>query len=158
LLVRSYVKTYGIPACITRCSNNYGSYQHKEKLIPLLISRAIKNETLPIYGDGLQIRDWLHVNDHCHAIAIVLEKGIPGEIYNIGGNNEWTNIAVTKKILKLVKKPESLITFVKDRPGHDRRYAIDASKINCELGWNPRYSFDEGLKETVEWYMENEKK
>ena len=156
LLVQAYHHTYGLPAMITRCSNNYGPYQFPEKLIPLMISNAIAGKSLPVYGDGLNVRDWLHVRDHCIAVDLVLQKGRPGEAYNIGGRNEWRNIDIVKLLLRTLGKPESLITFVKDRPGHDRRYAIDASKIGRELGWKPSIAFEDGLGETVQWYLGNE--
>jgi dTDP-glucose 4,6-dehydratase len=155
LLVRAYHETYQLPVNITRCSNNYGPYQFPEKLIPLMIINALKDEQLPIYGDGLNIRDWLHVDDHCQAIDLVLHKGIPGEVYNIGGNNERTNIDIVKKILTELGKSESLITLVNDRPGHDRRYAIDATKIKRELGWKPQFDFETGVRNTIHWYVEN---
>lgn len=154
-LVRSYFKTYGFPAIITRCSNNYGPYQFPEKLIPLFITNALEDKPLPVYGDGLNIRDWIHVEDHCRAILTVLEKGSPGEIYNIGGQGEKTNLEITEMILYLLQKPRSLIRFVTDRPGHDRRYAIDFSKIKKELGWSPNYQLCEGLQQTVQWYLNN---
>ena len=153
LLVRAAFHTHGFPACITRCSNNYGPYQFPEKLIPLVIANAEEGKELPIYGDGMYVRDWLFVRDHCEAILAVLEKGIPGEAYNIGGNNEVPNLDLVKQILSILDKPESLITFVADRPGHDRRYAIDASKMKTELGWEPRYEFSKALPLTVEWYQ-----
>lgn len=155
LLVRAYHETYGLPVNITRCSNNYGPYQFPEKLIPLMIINALADKPLPIYGDGLNVRDWLHVEDHCQAIDLVLHKGIDGEVYNVGGNNERTNIEIVKTILSHLNKPESLITFVEDRLGHDRRYAIDATKIREVLGWEPKYTFDTGIKETIDWYLEN---
>jgi len=155
LLVRAYYETYGLPVNITRCSNNYGPYHFPEKLIPLMIINALNDRPLPVYGDGLNIRDWLHVEDHCVAIDLVLHHGKNGEVYNIGGNNERTNIEVVKAILRYLNKPESLITFVEDRLGHDRRYAIDATKIREELGWRPKYTFEEGLKKTIDWYLEN---
>ncbi|GAX91990.1 dTDP-glucose 4,6-dehydratase [Effusibacillus lacus] len=155
LLVRAYRETYGLPVNITRCSNNYGAYQFPEKLIPLTITNALMDEELPVYGDGGNVRDWLHVEDHCAAIDAVIHQGKPGEIYNIGANNEWSNLNIVKKILSLVNKPESLIRFVEDRPGHDRRYAIDASKLRTQLGWEPKYTFETGIKETVEWYINN---
>lgn len=155
LMVRAYHETYGLPMNITRCSNNYGPYQFPEKLIPLMINNCLKNKDLPVYGDGMQVRDWLHVTDHCAAIDVILHKGRDGEIYNIGGNNEKTNIEIVRLILKTLGKPESLIKFVKDRPGHDRRYAIDNTKITSELGWTPIYTFEEGIKETIEWYLDN---
>ena len=152
LIVRSYFSTYGYPALISRCSNNYGPFQFPEKFIPLMIVRALNNEPLPVYGDGKNIRDWLHVMDHCKAILAILEKGRLGEVYNIGGVNEWRNIDIAKLILKKLGEPGSLIKFVKDRPGHDRRYAMDASKIIRELGWKPGHDFESGLDETLEWY------
>jgi len=152
MLVKAYHHTFGLPINITRCSNNYGSYQFPEKLIPLMITNALKDMSLPVYGDGLQVRDWLHVSDHCKAILTVLEKGILGEVYNIGGNNEWANINIVKLILKVLGKSEDLINYVKDRPGHDRRYAIDNSKITTELGWCPKYTFEEGIIETIDFY------
>ncbi|QAV25731.1 dTDP-glucose 4,6-dehydratase [Neobacillus thermocopriae] len=155
LLVRAYYETYGLPVNITRCSNNYGPYHFPEKLIPLMIINALNDRPLPVYGDGLNVRDWLHVEDHCSAIDLVLHKGRNGEVYNIGGNNERKNIEVVKAILQYLNKPESLIAFVEDRLGHDRRYAIDATKIREELGWQPRYTFEEGLKKTIDWYLEN---
>lgn len=153
LLVRAYNETFNLPINITRCSNNYGPYQFPEKLIPLMILNALKDKPLPIYGDGKNIRDWLYVYDHCTAIDLVLHKGKIGEIYNIGGNNEKQNIEIVKIILKELDKPESLINFVDDRLGHDRRYAIDSSKIQKELGWKPKYSFETGIKETINWYL-----
>ena len=153
LLVRAAVHTHGFPGIITRCSNNYGPFQFPEKLIPLMIANASEDKELPVYGDGLNVRDWLYVRDHCEAILTVLEKGSPGEVYNIGGNNEYPNLEIVKLILKHLGKPESLIRFVKDRPGHDRRYAIDASKIERELGWKPRFTFEEALPETISWYL-----
>ncbi len=156
LLVRAYVHTYGLNAVITRCSNNYGPYQFPEKLIPLMITNALEDKPLPVYGDGMNVRDWLHVEDHCRAIWLALEKGKAGEIYNIGGANEWHNLALVKELLRQLGKPESLITFVKDRPGHDRRYAIDASKIRHDLGWQPAYNFPSGLRQTVSWYLDNQ--
>ncbi len=155
MLVRSYYKTFNLPAIITRSSNNYGPYQNFEKLIPLLIRRALKNRELPIYGDGQQVRDWLYVEDHCKAIDKVLHAGQIGEIYNIGANNEKTNIYIAKKILDYLDKPSSLIKYVKDRPGHDKRYALNASKIKQELGWTASYSFEAGLKRTITWYLNN---
>lgn len=156
MVARAYHETYGLPVNITRCSNNYGPYQFPEKLIPLMIHNALENRPLPVYGDGLQIRDWLHVMDHCAAIATVLEKGEVGQIYNIGGNNEKANIEIVRLILRELNKPESLITHVKDRPGHDRRYAIDNTKITTELGWKPAYTFEEGIRETIRWYLEHQ--
>lgn len=155
LIVRSYNETFGLPVNITRCSNNYGPYQFPEKLIPLMINNALNNNDLPIYGDGLQVRDWLHVHDHSAALDVVLHKGEDGEIYNIGGNNEKTNLEIVQIILSHLNKPDSLIKFVKDRPGHDRRYAIDNTKITNELGWSPAYTFEEGIAETIDWYLNN---
>ncbi len=155
LLALAYQHTFGIPVLITRCSNNYGPYQFPEKLIPLMIANALNDKPLPVYGNGTNVRDWLHVLDHCEAIDVVLHKGKIGEVYNIGGNNEWKNIDIVKLLLAKLNKPESLITFVKDRPGHDLRYAIDASKIKNELNWQPRYTFEEGITETIEWYLNN---
>jgi dTDP-glucose 4,6-dehydratase len=155
LVARAYFETFGFPVIITRCSNNYGPLQFPEKLIPLMITNALRGIPLPVYGDGLNIRDWLHVTDHCSAIAMALAKGKPGQVYNIGGSNEWHNIDIVKLILKELGKPESLITFVQDRLGHDRRYAIDAGKIKRELGWKPAVKFDDGIRMTVKWYLEN---
>lgn len=155
LLVRAYCETFGFPGIITRCSNNYGPNQFPEKLIPLILSNALEDKDLPVYGDGKNIRDWLYVEDHCSAIATVMEKGKFGEVYNIGGNNEWQNIDIVKLILKELGKPESLIKFVTDRLGHDRRYAIDAAKIKNELGWEPSVQFPEGIKKTIKWYLDN---
>jgi len=156
LMVRAYVKTYGIDAIITRCSNNFGPYQFPEKLIPLMISNAMEDKELPVYGDGLNVRDWIYVEDHCRALDVILHRGTSGEIYNIGGASERTNIEVVRTILESVGKPESLIRFVKDRPGHDRRYAMDFSKLKKELGWEPTVSFEEGIKKTVTWYVEHQ--
>ncbi|WHY76917.1 dTDP-glucose 4,6-dehydratase [Neobacillus sp. WH10] len=156
LLVRAYHETFGLPVNITRCSNNYGPFHFPEKLIPLMIINALHDKELPIYGDGLNIRDWLHVEDHCQAIDLVLHNGRDGEVYNVGGNNERTNIDIVKTILKQLGKPESLMKFVKDRPGHDRRYAIDATKLRTELGWSPKYNFDTGIEQTINWYLNNE--
>ncbi|UNK18014.1 dTDP-glucose 4,6-dehydratase [Paenibacillus sp. N3/727] len=155
LLVRAYHETFGLPVNITRCSNNYGPYQFPEKLIPLMISRALNDDALPIYGDGLNIRDWLYVEDHCSAIDLVIHQGRNGEVYNIGGNNERTNIHIVKTILEQLGKPESHISFVEDRLGHDRRYAIDPTKIMKELGWEPKYNFETGIQETIQWYLDN---
>ncbi|KRE75419.1 dTDP-glucose 4,6-dehydratase [Paenibacillus sp. Soil750] len=156
LLARAYHETFGLNVNITRCSNNYGPYQFPEKLIPLMIANALGDKDLPVYGDGLNIRDWLYVEDHCSAIDLVLHSGISGEVYNIGGNNEKTNIQIIQTILGALGKPESLIKFVKDRPGHDRRYAIDATKITNELGWKPKHNFETGIHETVRWYLDNQ--
>ena len=144
-----------MPVNITRCSNNYGPYQFPEKLIPLMLNNAQSDKALPVYGDGMQIRDWLHVHDHCAAIYTVLKKGVRGEVYNIGGNNERANIEIVKLILSKLNKPESLIHHVQDRPGHDRRYAIDNTKITTQLGWAPEYSFENGMEQTIEWYLNN---
>lgn len=156
LMVRAYHETFALPMNITRCSNNYGPYQFPEKLIPLMIHNCKKDKKLPVYGDGMQIRDWLHVKDHCEAIDIVLHKGRNGEVYNIGGNNEKANIEIVKLIVRTLDKQEDLIEYVKDRPGHDRRYAIDNTKITTELGWAPSYTFEEGIAETIRWYLNNE--
>ena len=153
LMVRAYHHTYGLPTLITRCSNNYGPYQFPEKLIPLLISNAIEGKTLPIYGDGLNVRDWIHVEDHCRGLDLVLHQGKEGEVYNIGGQSEKTNLSVAKTILDHLGKPHSLLRFVTDRPGHDRRYAIDFSKIQRTLGWAPSISFEEGIRQTIDWYQ-----
>jgi dTDP-glucose 4,6-dehydratase len=155
LVARAYFETFGFPVVITRCSNNYGPFQFPEKLIPLMITNALRGIPLPVYGDGLNIRDWLHVSDHCRAVALALAKGKAGQVYNIGGSNEWHNIDIVKLILKELGKPESLITFVQDRLGHDRRYAIDAGKITRELGWKPQVKFDDGIRMTIKWYLEN---
>ncbi|KPJ57914.1 MAG: spore coat protein [Deltaproteobacteria bacterium DG_8] len=154
-LVRAYYETFKLPVIITRSTNNYGLYQFPEKFIPLFITNAIANKPLPLYGDGLNVRDWLLVEDHCSAIDLILHHGKEGEIYNIGANCEKTNLEVSQIILKELKKPESLIKFVRDRPGHDRRYALDADKIKQELGWYPRPSFEEGIRQTIAWYCEN---
>ena len=155
MIVRAYNETFGIPVNITRCSNNYGPYQFPEKLIPLMINNCLNEKELPVYGDGMQVRDWLHVSDHCSAIDTVLHKGKVGEVYNIGGNNEKTNIELVKLIICTLGKTEELIKYVKDRPGHDRRYAIDNTKITTELGWKPAYTFEQGMKETIQWYLDN---
>ncbi len=156
LLVNAYHHTFKMPVLTTRCSNNYGPYQFPEKLIPLMIAKALDGEKLPVYGDGKNVRDWLYVEDHCSAICEVLHRGKTGEVYNIGGNNEWYNIDIVKIILKLLGKSEGQINYVKDRPGHDRRYAIDSSKIMSELGWKPAYQFDGGIEKTIKWYVDNE--
>jgi dTDP-glucose 4,6-dehydratase len=156
LLCRAFHHTYGLPIMITRCSNNYGPYQFPEKLIPLMIAKALDGEKLPVYGDGKNVRDWLYVEDHCSAISAVLHKGKPGEVYNIGGNNEWYNIDIVKLILKMLNKSEVQIQYVKDRPGHDRRYAIDSSKMKRELDWEPANTFEDGIEKTINWYIENE--
>ncbi|AKB18855.1 dTDP-glucose 4,6-dehydratase [Methanosarcina sp. WWM596] len=164
LLARAYYKTYSFPAIVTRCSNNYGPYQFPEKLIPLIISNCLYGKKIPVYGDGLNIRDWLYVGDHCSAIDAVMQKGEIGETYNVGGNNEKTNIEIVKTIISILSEKlpkssisEALISFVEDRKGHDRRYAIDSSKIREELGWKPSMSFEEGIRKTVEWYLNNQK-
>ena len=156
LLVRSYFKTYGYHTLITRCSNNYGPYQFPEKLIPLVISNARNEKNIPVYGDGMQVRDWLYVDDHCEALLTVLENAKAGSVYNIGGNNEIENINIIKHILKNLGKSEDLITFVKDRAGHDRRYAIDATKIKEELGWEPKFKFEDAIIDTINWYLKND--
>jgi dTDP-glucose 4,6-dehydratase len=155
LIARAYFHTYGFPAAITRCSNNYGPFQFPEKLIPLMITNAMRDLPLPVYGDGLYVRDWLYVADHCEAIDVVLHSGKPGEVYNIGGNNEKRNMDIVKLILKEIGKPESLIQHVADRLGHDRRYAIDASKIKRDLGWSPAITFEVGIRKAIAWYVEN---
>lgn len=155
LLVLSYFRTFGLPVTISRCSNNYGAYQFPEKMIPLMFTRAFNDETLPVYGTGENVRDWLHVKDHCAAIDLILRKGREGEVYNIGGHNEKTNLEVIHLILKELNKPESLIRFVEDRKGHDLRYAIDPAKIERELGWKPEYTFETGIRQTIAWYMEH---
>jgi len=156
LLVRAYHETYGFPMNITRCSNNYGPYQFPEKLIPLMINNCQNGKKLPVYGDGLQIRDWLHVEDHCAAIDTVINKGVSGEVYNIGGNNEKANIEIVKLLINALGKDENLIEYVQDRPGHDRRYAIDNTKITTKLGWSPAHTFESGMAETIKWYLENQ--
>ena len=155
MIVRAYHQTYGMPINITRCSNNYGPYQFPEKLIPLMINNCLEGKHLPIYGDGVQVRDWLHVYDHCRAIDMVLHKGIDGNIYNIGGNNEKCNNTIVNLIIHALGKSETIIDHVKDRPCHDRRYAIDSTKIMTQLGWKPVYTFEEGIKETIQWYLDN---
>ena len=155
VLAMSYYKTYNMPVVITRCSNNYGPYQFPEKLIPLIITNAMNDIELPVYGDGLNIRDWIHVKDHCEAIDVVLHNGKEGSVYNVGGENERTNIEIVTLILKALGKPETLIKYVKDRPGHDRRYAIDSTKLKKELGFSPKTDFTYGMEETVKWYSEN---
>lgn len=155
LFVMAYHRTFGIPVSISRCSNNYGPYQFPEKLIPLMISRALADEELPVYGNGANVRDWLHVYDHCQAIDLILKKGRDGCVYNIGGHNERTNLQVVKTVLRVLDKPESLIKYVTDRPGHDMRYAIDPAKLKRELGWEPVYNFDTGIEQTIRWYLDN---
>ena len=156
LLVLAYNRTFKLPVTISRCSNNYGPYQFPEKLIPLMIQKAKNDESLPVYGNGSNVRDWLYVGDHCTAIDLVVRNGRDGEVYNIGGHNERTNLQVVKTILNALGKPESLINYVKDRPGHDLRYAIDPHKIETELGWKPEFNFDTGIKETIKWNLENQ--
>lgn len=156
LLVQAYNRTFGLPITISRCSNNYGPYHFPEKLIPLMIKNALADTPLPVYGKGENIRDWLHVYDHCTAIDLIIHKGKVGEIYNIGGHNERSNIDVVKTILTELKKPLSLIKYVSDRKGHDLRYAIDPTKIESELGWKPKYNFDTGIKQTIQWYLDNQ--
>jgi len=156
MLAFAYKHTFGLPIVVTRCSNNYGPYQFPEKLIPLMIANALNDKPLPVYGDGKNVRDWLHVKDHCSAIDTVLHRGRAGEVYNIGGNNEKPNIEIVKLILQHLGKPESLITYVGDRLGHDRRYAIDSSKIQNEFGWKPAYTFERGIEETIKWYVDNQ--
>ncbi len=155
MLVRSYVHTFHLPALITRCSNNYGPYQFPEKLIPLFISNLLRDEPIPVYGDGLNVRDWIHVRDHCAAIERVWQAGRAGEVYNIGGHCERTNLELTHSLLDVMGKPRTLIRYVKDRPGHDRRYAIDCSKCERELGWKPSIAFEQGLRDTIIWYKKN---
>ena len=157
LLVMAYHRTYGLPVSISRCSNNYGPYQFPEKLIPLMIANALADKPLPVYGEGLNVRDWLYVEDHCKAIDLIIHKGRAGEIYNIGGHNEMRNIDIVKLICKELGKSESLITHVTDRKGHDMRYAIDPTKIHNELGWLPETKFADGIKKTIKWYLENQK-
>ena len=152
LIVKAYYKTFNLPVTISRCSNNYGKFQHEEKLIPLMIKRALNNDKLPVYGNGLNVRDWLHVYDHCSAIDLIIHEGKVGEIYNVGGNNEKSNIEIVKEILATLGKSEELIYYVKDRKGHDLRYAINSLKLQNVLNWKPKYSLDEGLKETINWY------
>jgi len=156
LIALAYQHTFGLPVVVTRCSNNYGPYQFPEKLIPLMIINALCDKPLPVYGDGLNVRDWLHVADHCEAIDAVMMHGTEGEVYNIGGNNEWKNIDIVRLILRELGKPDTLINFVKDRPGHDRRYAMDATRIMNELGWKPLHTFEQGIVETIRWYVEHE--
>jgi len=155
MMVMAFYHTYGLPVVITRCSNNYGPYQFPEKLIPLMTINALNNKKLPVYGDGLNVRDWIYVIDHNKAIELVFEKGKIGEVYNIGASQEMKNIEIVKLILNYLGKDESLIEYVKDRPGHDRRYAIDSTKIQNELGWKPQYKFEDAIKETIQWYIDN---
>lgn len=156
LLVLAYHRTFKLPVTISRCSNNYGPYHFSEKLIPLMIQKALKNEPLPVYGNGANVRDWLYVGDHCNAIDLIVRNGKDGEVYNIGGHNERSNLEVVKTILKTLNKPETLITYVKDRPGHDLRYAMDPTKIETELGWKPEYNFDSGIQETIKWNLNHQ--
>jgi dTDP-glucose 4,6-dehydratase len=156
LLCHAYYRTYGFPVIIGRCCNNYGPYQFPEKLIPLAIANALESKEIPIYGDGLNVRDWIHVEDHCRALGLIIQKGKPGETYNIGANTEKTNLELVYKLLDIIGKPRSLVTFVADRPAHDRRYALDTTKITQELVWKPLYPFDKGLEDTVNWYIEHE--
>ena len=155
LLCRAYHETFGTPVLVTRCSNNYGPYQYPEKLIPSFIRHAMADEPVPLYGDGMNVRDWLHVEDHCRAVALVMDKGEAGDVYNVGGSNEHTNLEITKLILDALGKPETLISYVTDRLGHDRRYAIDSSHIRSSLGWKPEHGFEGGIRRTIEWYIEN---
>ena len=155
LLALAYAHTFGLPALVTRCSNNYGPYQFPEKLIPLMVANALRDEPLPVYGDGMNVRDWIHVEDHCRGLLAALEGGRTGEVYNFGGKSERHNIDIVKEVLSLLGKPPSLIRFVKDRPGHDRRYAIDSAKAEGELGWKPKHRFEEGLAATVAWYRDH---
>ena len=157
LFVRAYYETFGFPAVITRCSNNFGPYQFPEKLIPLIIYNSLQNQKIPVYGDGQQVRNWLYVEDHCSALCSVIQSGTCGEVYNIGGDTEESNLTVIRTILRLLDRPESLIHFVADRPGHDRRYAMDYTKLHAHTGWTPSYSFSAGLERTVQWYLQNEK-
>ncbi|HMD87472.1 MAG TPA: dTDP-glucose 4,6-dehydratase [Terriglobia bacterium] len=155
LLARAHFRTFRFPVIITRCTNNYGPYQYPEKFIPLMLTRAVKGQSIPVYGDGLQVRDWIWVMDHCAGLDAALRKGREGEVYNFGAGNEWPNLEIARRLLRLVGKPESLLTFVQDRPGHDRRYALDCEKANRELGWAPQTTLEEGLKQTVAWYSSN---
>jgi dTDP-glucose 4,6-dehydratase len=156
LLVLASYRTYGQPVVLTRCSNNYGPFQYPEKLLPLVLANALEDQPIPVYGDGKQVRDWIHVEDHCRAIQCVLQEGRLGEIYNISAEDEWPNLKLIQKLLALLGKPESLMTYVGDRPAHDRRYALDSRKIRDELGWKPRFTIEEGLRQTVHWYLENQ--
>jgi len=157
LLCRAYFKTHGLPVVVTRCTNNLGPYQFPEKLIPLVITNALEDRAVPVYGDGLNVRDWIYVLDHCRALDVVIQEGKPGEVYNIGSGNEKTNLDIINKLLELLSKPTSLIQFVSDRPAHDRRYALACAKISGELGWHPAYSFEQSLAATVDWYLKNER-
>ncbi len=155
LLARAHFRTFRFPVIITRCTNNYGPYQYPEKFIPLMLTRALKGQSIPVYGDGMQVRDWIWVQDHCAGLDAVLRKGREGEVYNFGAGNEWPNLEIARRMLRLVGKPESLLTFVQDRPGHDRRYALDSEKAHRELGWAPQTTLEEGLQQTVDWYSSN---
>ena len=155
LLALSYHRTYGLPVTVSRCSNNYGPYQFLEKLIPLMISSALRDQPLPVYGQGRNVRDWLYVEDHCKAIDLILRQGRTGEVYNVGGHNEMRNIDIVRLICRELGKPESLITYVEDRKGHDLRYAVDPEKIRRELGWAPETAFQDGIKQTIRWYLDN---
>jgi dTDP-glucose 4,6-dehydratase len=155
LLALAYHHTFGLDVIVTRCSNNYGPYQFPEKLIPLMIANAIDGKKLPVYGDGMQVRDWIHVEDHCAALLAAVERGKAGEVYNVGSDNEWPNLQIVQQLLRILRKPESMIEHVKDRPGHDRRYAIEARRARAELGWAPRIPFADGLQRTVDWYVAN---
>jgi dTDP-glucose 4,6-dehydratase len=155
LLARAHFHTFRFPVIVTRCTNNYGPYQYPEKFIPLMLTRALKGQSIPVYGDGMQVRDWIWVQDHCAGLDAVLRKGREGEVYNFGAGNEWPNLEIARRMLRLVGKPESLLTLVQDRPGHDRRYALDCEKANRELGWAPQTTLDEGLQRTVDWYSSN---
>ena len=156
LLILAYHRTFKLPVTISRCSNNYGPYHFPEKLIPLMIKKALANEPLPVYGNGANVRDWLHVHDHCTAIDLIVRKGRDGEVYNVGGHNEKSNLEVVKTILNALNKPESLISYIKDRPGHDLRYAMDPTKLMTEFGWKPQYTFETGIKETIKWNLDNQ--
>jgi dTDP-glucose 4,6-dehydratase len=155
LMCRAYYETYGMPVTVTRCSNNYGPYQYPEKLIPSFIRHALAGRPVPLYGDGMNVRDWLHVEDHCRAVALVLDRGEPGRVYNVGGDNERTNLEITQLILDHLGESRDLISFVTDRLGHDRRYAIDSSRLRTELGWRPGHTFETGIRETMDWYTAN---
>ena len=155
LVARAYFRTYRFPVIITRCTNNYGPYQYLEKFLPLIITRALRGESIPVYGDGQQVRDWIYVTDHCAALDTILHQGREGEIYNLGAGNEWTNVEIARRILQLLGKPESLLTYVQDRPGHDRRYALESEKVQRELGWVPETTIEAGLQQMVDWYLAN---
>jgi dTDP-glucose 4,6-dehydratase len=155
LLCRAYHETYGMPITVTRCSNNYGPYQYPEKLIPSFIRHILADRPVPLYGDGMNVRDWLHVEDHCRAVALVMDRGEPGRVYNVGGDNERTNLEITELILEYLGKSRDLISFVTDRLGHDRRYAIDSTRLQTELGWSPAHTFETGIRQTIDWYTEN---